>query len=525
MAESATPSQDDYPSALVEPRKRGIPLIWLVPLLAILVGLGLVAKTAMQRGPDIVVTFRTADGIEPGKTKVRFKNVEIGTVERVDLVGANHDVDVTIRMSKSAAPLLVDDTRFWVEKPRVSGTNIEGLGTLLSGAFIGMDIGKSEVRRRSFVGLERIPIVRFTEPGQSFLLRANQLGSIDSGSQVHYRRVAVGQVVRYEMDKQGKGVDIEIFIKAPYDRFVNAETRFWEASGFDVEMNAHGIRLDSQSLNSILAGGIAFETRGNPEKAGPTTPETKFRLFERRMDAMAVEDSDAIPMRLIFNESVRGLSVGAPVDFRGIEVGRVTSIDAFIDKGMGIIKMTVDINLLPNRLRIINQQKQKESITFHKAMDLLVSGGLRAQLRSGNLVSGQTLISLDYFKGSTQAKIDWSGDLPVLPTIPGSLVGLEEQATELMKSVNALLKKLQNVPLDQLTEEVRTVVNSLDKSIQTLDKTLNSIDRQFAEDSPLQMDLRNALREVERAAGEARAWFDYQSRHPESLIMGKPKEE
>ena len=134
MAESATPSQDDYPSALVEPRKRGIPLIWLVPLLAILVGLGLVAKTAMQRGPDIVVTFRTADGIEPGKTKVRFKNVEIGTVERVDLVGANHDVDVTIRMSKSAAPLLVDDTRFWVEKPRVSGTNIEGLGTLLSGA-------------------------------------------------------------------------------------------------------------------------------------------------------------------------------------------------------------------------------------------------------------------------------------------------------------------------------------------------------------------------------------------------------
>ena len=240
---------------------------------------------------------------------------------------------------------------------------------------------------------------------------------------------------------------------------------------------------------------------------------------------MAVEDSDAIPMRLIFNESVRGLSVGAPVDFRGIEVGRVTSIDAFIDKGMGIIKMTVDINLLPNRLRIINQQKQKESITFHKAMDLLVSGGLRAQLRSGNLVSGQTLISLDYFKGSTQAKIDWSGDLPVLPTIPGSLVGLEEQATELMKSVNALLKKLQNVPLDQLTEEVRTVVNSLDKSIQTLDKTLNSIDRQFAEDSPLQMDLRNALREVERAAGEARAWFDCQSRHPESLIVGKPKEE
>lgn len=510
---------------MTEPGKKGIPLVWLVPLIAILVGIGLVVKTALERGPEIVVSFKTADGIEPGKTKVRYKNVEIGVVERVDLARDNDTVEAKVRMSKSAESFLVEDTRFWVERPRVSGTTVEGLGTLLSGAFIGMDIGKSESRRFAFVGLERPPLVTFTEPGQRYMLRASQLGSIDSGSQVFYRRVAVGQVVRYEMDKEGNGVDIEIFIKAPYDRFIHAQTRFWEASGIDLEMNAQGIRVDTQSLNSILAGGIAFETRGNPDKATPVTADTQFRLFERKTDAMAIEDFDSIPMRLLFNESVRGLSVGAPVDFRGIEVGRVTAIGGVIDKEQGIIKMTVDIDLFPNRLRVINAKQQKETASFRSAMELLVSGGLRAQLRTGNLVSGQLLISLDYFKGSPKAGIDWSGDLPVFPTISGSLVGLEEQVVELMRSANSVLKKLQAVPLDRLTEDLRTVMNSLDRSMQSLDKTLKGVDRQLADDSALQMDLRETLREVERAAAEARTWLDYQSRHPESLLMGKPKEE
>jgi paraquat-inducible protein B len=519
-----TDISNEYPTAITVRGRRGIPLVWLVPLVAILVGVGLVVKTAMERGPGIVVTFKSADGIEPGKTKVRYKNVEIGTVERVDLARDRDKVEVSVQMNKSAAAFLVEDTRFWVEKPRIRGTTVEGLGTLLSGAFIGMDIGKSDQRRREFVGLDQPPLVTFTEPGQRYRLHANQLGSIESGSPVFYRRVGVGQVVRYEMDAEGKGVDIEIFIKAPYDRFIHAQTRFWEASGIDLEMNAQGIRVDTQSLNSILAGGIAFETSGKLDEVSPVTVDTKFFLHQRKADAIAIDDFDAIPMRLIFNESVRGLSVGAPVEFRGIEAGRVTAIGGFFDKRQGIVKMTVDIALFPNRLRVINVRQQKGIPNFRKTMDLLVSGGLRAQLRTGNLVSGQLMISLDFFKGSPQARIDWSDEPPVFPTTVGSLVDLEARAVELMKTANRLLKKLEAVPLDQLSEDVRTVINSLDRSIHTLDKTLQGVDRQLAEDSALQMDLRETLHEVERTAAEARNWLDYQSRHPESLLMGKPKE-
>lgn len=521
---SETPP-DEIPTAVVERRKTRWSLVWLVPLIALLMGVGLVVRTAMQRGPDIEVTFRTADGIEPGKTKVRYKNVEIGAVERVELADDMQKVKAVIRMSKSAKPLLVEDARFWVERPRVSGTNIEGLGTLLSGAFIGMDIGKSAKARQSFDGLDRPPLVKFTEPGRTFQLRAEQLGSLDSGSQIYYRRVAVGQVVRYEMEKDGHGLNFEIFIKAPYDRFVNSETRFWEASGVDVEFSAQGFRVESQSLNAILSGGIAFETRGNPSKAKPVEPDTSFRLYEKKADALKFEDTEVVPMRLVFNESVRGLSEGAPVDFRGIEIGRVSSIGASVEQKTGQILMIVDIDLFPNRLRSIDVKQRGKAVSVREGMDLLVAGGLRGQLRTGNFVSGQLLVSLDYFKGTPKAAVKWDSDPPILPTIPGSLVKFEQQAADLIQLVGELVKKLESLPLEQISEDVRTTVKSLDNTLKTVDTTLKTVDRQLADDSMLQQDLRDTLREVSKAAAEARALLEYQSRHPEALIQGKAKEE
>jgi len=525
VAELSESPQDEYPDAIAEPKKKGWSLVWLVPIIAILVGVGLVVRTVLERGPEIAITFKTADGIEPGKTKVRYKNVEIGVVERVELSGDLEKVKAVIRMSKSAKPLLVEDARFWVERPRVSGTNIEGLGTLLSGAFIGMDIGKSAKARQSFEGLERPPLVTFTEPGRTFQLRAEQLGSLDSGSQIYYRRVAVGQVVRYEMDRDGKGLNFEIFIKAPYDRFVNSETRFWEASGVDVEFSAQGLRVETQSLNSILSGGIAFETRGNPSKAKPVEPDTSFRLYEKKADAMKIEDTEVVPMRLVFNESVRGLSEGAPVDFRGIEIGRVTEIGGYVDPKSGQISMVVDIDLFPNRLRRINVKRPAKDVSIREGMDLLVAGGLRGQLRTGNFVSGQLLVSLDYFKDAPKAAVKWDSDPPILPTIPGSLVKFEQQAADLIQLVGELVKKLESLPLEQISEDVRTTVKSLDNTLKTVESTLKTVDRQLADDSMLQQDLRDTLREVSKAAAEARALLEYQSRYPESLIKGKAKEE
>lgn len=507
----------DFPSPVVEPKKKGLSLVWLVPLIAILVGAGLVVRTLMERGPDITVSFKNADGIEPGKTKVRYKSVEIGVVERVELSSDLEKIHAHVRMSKSVTPLLVEDVRFWVERPRVSGTNVEGLGTLLSGAFIGMDIGKSKKAERSFNGLDRPPLVTFSEPGTHYKLRARQLGSLDSGSQIYYRRVAVGQVVRYEMDENGRGLDIEIFIKAPYDRFVNAETRFWEASGVDVELNASGLRVDMQSLNAILSGGIAFDTRGDPDKAAPADKDAVYRLFARRDVAMAMEDDEVVTMRMAFNESVRGLNIGAPVDFRGIDIGKVTWIGGEVDQAKGVVQMVVDVELYPNRLRQINV-KQARKMPFKEGINALVSGGLRAQLRTGNMISGQLFVALDFFKDGPKAAVDWSAKPPVIPSIPGSLARIEQQLQGMMQSANALLQKLNALPLDQLSADAGAAMRSLDA-------TLKSIDRQLNDDSMVQQDLRDSLRELSKAAAEARVFLEYQTRYPEALIKGKAKEE
>lgn len=520
MTDSPTPTPEEFPSAVAVPRKRGFSLVWLVPLVAVLVGIGLVVRTAMERGPEITVTFATADGIEPGKTKVRYKNVEIGVVEKVELARDLEKINVGIRMSKSAADLLVEDAHFWVERPRVSGTNIEGLGTLLSGAFIGMDIGKSSQRADHYTGLERPPQVAFTEPGSRFVLRARQLGSFDTGSQLYYRRVAVGQVVGFEMDKDGEGISVQVFIKAPYDRFVTADTRFWEASGVDFELNAGGIRVDTQSLNSLLAGGIAFENRPSldGEASPPAGKDAVFKLYDRRTEAMALEDQEILKMRLAFNESVRGLTVGAPVDFRGLDVGRVTRISGDFDVARGVMLMVVDIDIYPERLRRVTVGKRKKFAAVEQGVDALVAGGMRAQLRTGNLISGQLMIALDFFKGTPKAKVDWQAQPPLLPTVPGALSRIEEQAGDLLKSASDLLAKLQALPLEQLTKDASGAVKSLDSA-------LKRVDEQLADDSLLQHELRDALNELTRAASDARNLLEYQNRYPESLIWGKPKEE
>ena len=504
------------PSAVAEPKKRGFSLIGLVPLIAVLVGGGLAVRTVMERGPLIEVTFKTGDGIEPGKTKVKFQSVNIGTVERVGLGPDLKTVQVGIRLDKSVASLLVEDTRFWVERPRIQGTNVSGLSTLLSGAFIGMEAGKSKKESAHFQGLENAPVITFSEPGTVLTLKAAQLGSVDAGSGLYYRRVLVGQVVRYEMDKEGSGVNIEAFIKAPYDRFLNSETRFWEASGFDVELNSSGFRVETQSFNSILSGGIAFETRGDPKDAAPIGKNPVFRLFEQKALAMALEDTDPTSLRLLFNESVRGLVVGAQVDFRGIPVGQVTRIAGQTDPKAGTVQMVVDIVLYPNRFRNISIQKKK--MDTQEGLNFLVGGGLRAQLRTGNLLSGQLFVSLDFFKGVPKAAMDWKTKPPVLPTIPGPMEKFEGQVVDILQSTTELLHKLKALPLSELSQDAQT-------TIQSLDKTLKSVDRQLSDDSMLQEDLRATLREVGKAAAEANSLLEYLSRHPEALIKGKPTEE
>ena len=540
------------PPALSAPRvarrRAWLPsLIWLIPVVAALVGITLVAKTLLGRGPEIMLNFRTAEGLEAGKTIVKYKDVQIGLVERVRLARDRSHVRVQVQLNKDADAFTAQDTAFWVVRPRLDTSGISGLGTLLSGAYIGADAGVSEESASEFTGLEAPPTVTRDASGRQFLLRANDIGSLDVGSPIYYRRIKVGQVAAYELDADGRGVTLRVFVNSPYEKFVGANTRFWHASGLDMQLSASGLTLRTQSLATILLGGIAI---GAPEEgAGPVASEnTAFLLASDEGAAMKRPDGPAQTVLLYFNQSLRGLSPGAPVDFRGVVIGEVKSIGVDFDRSEREFRMPVLVQIYPERLRRgMKAQPPESRYTEEQRLRYMVSKGLRAQLRTGNLLTGQVYVAIDFFPKAPARTIDFSKDPVELPTVPNSLDEIQSQVQE-------IASKLNKVPFEQIGNDLRTTLATLDqtlkgaerltrtlnddispeikaamtdarKTINSADRALNSADRALLQqDAPLQQDIRQTLQEITRAAGSVRVLTDYLERHPESLLRGKPED-
>ncbi|MCD4506530.1 intermembrane transport protein PqiB [Chromobacterium piscinae] len=527
------PPEPDLPQAVPVRRGRWAPsLVWLIPVVAALIGGWLAVHAVLSRGPTITISFQNAEGIEAGKTRIKYKDVEVGEVTSVKLSPSRQAIVATAQLSKEAADYLAEDSRFWVVRPRVSGGGVSGLGTVLSGSYIGMDIGKSEARKTDFVGLETPPIINADLPGQTFTLRADNLGSLNTGSPVYFRRVPVGQVVGYELDPKGGYVKVAVFINAPYDHFVSANSRFWHASGVDVSLSANGLNVSTQSLAAIALGGIAFETP-LADNAGIPLSDRNFILHDTRDRALQNPDREMQPFRLRFRQSLRGLSVGAPVDFRGITIGEVTAIGVQYVQDRKDFDMTVDIRTYPSRLDSLSRGGR---ITGKLSPQALVANGMRAQLRSGNLITGQLYVALDFFRDAPPARLVVKGGVPELPTIPGDL-------EELQRVLQRIVKKLDAVPFDSIGKEADASLKSLhqtldsvkrlsdglnnqtvpqaSKTLEQLQQTLEATRQTMRADSPLQQDMRSAAQEVKETARSFRALADYLDRHPEALVRGK----
>jgi paraquat-inducible protein B len=534
-APSAPPA---LPKPRVARRREWLPsLIWLIPIVAALVGVTLVVRLLMERGPEIVLTFKTAEGLEAGKTAVKYKDVQIGLVTHLRLARDRSHVRVLVQLNKDAESFTSEDSRFWVVRPRLDTSGISGLGTLLSGAYIGADAGVSKETAGEFKGLEAPPIVTRDDSGQQFLLRANDVGSLDVGSPVYFRRIKVGQVAAYELDGDGRGVTLRVFVNAPYNKFVGVNTRFWQASGIDAQLSAGGFTLRTQSLATILLGGIAFQA---PDDAmGPLAKEnTSFLLAQDEAAAMKEPDGPSQTLLMYFNQSLRGLSPGAAVDFRGVVIGEVKSIGVEFDRAEREFRMPVLVQVYPDRLRRRAGESGTESrATQQERLRFLAEKGLRAQLRNGNLLTGQVYVALDFFPKAPPAKVDVTKNPIELPTIANSLDEIQSQVQE-------IASKLNKVPYEQIAGDLRTTLAALNKTLASTEqavtrinndvtpelaaamkdvrKTVNSAERTLADDSPLQQDMRQTLQELTRAAGSVRVLTDYLERHPESLLRGKP---
>ena len=522
------PPLPPVPESRSVPKKRTrFSLVWVIPIVAALVG-GWVAVTRyLSQGEEITIVFRSAEGLDAGKTKIHYNGVDVGTITKIRLSDDHRSAIATAQMAPKTEEFLVDDTKFWVVRPRISGANISGLGTLISGAYIGMEIGKSKKDRDEFVALDTPPVISGEIPGRFFILKTLDLGSIDTGTPLYFRRLQVGQVASYELDRDGKYLTVKIFVRAPYDQYVNPNTRFWHASGIDLSLTANGLKVQTQSALSILIGGIAFETAPSALIPLPAEANTIFTLYSNRTEAFNPPPRHPQIYQLIFKDSVRGLTPGAPVEFRGIPIGEVSDISAQIDLKTLEFSAPVTVSLDPRRLGVkildLGPGVNLESMR-RKLIDALIAHGVRAQLKTGNLLTGSVYVSLDFFPGAPPATVDWSQTPPQLPTTSGQFVATEA-------TVENIIKKLDKVPFQEIGEDLQKAIAQLNATLVTAQGTLSSARGTLDNTSLLTepnssqvQQIGSTLQEVSRAARSLRVLADYLERHPDALLRGKPGE-
>jgi paraquat-inducible protein B len=489
------------PEAKAVPKRRTrLSLVWVIPIVAAAAGVWIAVTKILNEGPTITIVFSSADGLEANKTKVNYNGLDVGTLTSIRLADDHQHVIATAAMSPKAKDFLVKDTQFWVVKPRMSGLNVSGLGTLISGYYIGVQLGQSKESERRFIALEAPPFAGNVS-GRFFTLKTTQLGSLGEGTPIFFRQLSAGQVVSYELDKGGEFLNVKVFVQAPYDQYVSPDTRFWQASGIDLTLSANGLHVQTESVMSILAGGIAFETPATDSPLPPAAADTTFTLFSDRTDAFAPPPHDPQTYLLVFKQSVRGLTVGAPVQLGGITIGEVTQINPQLDAKTMAFTVPVTISVDPQRygVKFMNAPEGEDMIAVRKKiMNSLVSRGLRAQLKTGSLISGALYVSVDVVPNAPPASLDWSQNPVELPTLSGKIDALEDNVASLLKNLN------------------QTVTNA--------DLLLGNANQLIEPNSVLDMELSSLLLQGGDAARSVRLLADYLERHPEALIRGKTGE-
>ena len=264
-------------------RSRRLSAIWLLPIVAVAIGVWLAWDTLSKEGPTITITFETAEGLQAGQSQLKFREITLGTVKTIMLSEDHSHVLVTVATTKQAEPLLTGDTQFWVVKPRLFAGNVSGLSTLVSGSYIGMLPGNAAgEHKREFVGREDPPVLASNVPGRTFLLKATRLGSVTIGSPIFFRDLSVGEVLGWDIGDMADSATIHAFVRAPFDKYVNDQTRFWDASGLSVKLGGNGVEVQLESLRALLLGGVAFDTQTSAAQSSESDRRTCFSTVRQQ---------------------------------------------------------------------------------------------------------------------------------------------------------------------------------------------------------------------------------------------------
>ncbi|MEC7785553.1 MAG: MlaD family protein, partial [Nitrospinota bacterium] len=289
-------------------KQSGPSIVWVIPLLTFLVGGWLIVKTLSEQGPRATISFKTAEGIEVDKTKIKYKNVDIGVVEKIEFNEDFSRIILTVDFIQDSEKFLRRSTRFWVVKPQISLRGTSGLGTLVSGAYIEIEPGPGAAQFH-FIGLEKQPVVKSDEQGEKITLVTQNLGSIDTGSPIYYQGLLAGEVMGYELGNDLRSTYIHTFIKDPFDQLIRGNTNFWNVSGINVSMGADGLKIQTESIQSMMLGGIAFETPETLEQVTTDIDNLIFTLHENHESIQKHAYTKKIKFIMFFDSSIRGLSL------------------------------------------------------------------------------------------------------------------------------------------------------------------------------------------------------------------------
>lgn len=536
--------------------RSGPSIVWLIPVFTLVVGGWLIYKTLSEQGPVATVSFQTAEGIEAGTTRVKYKNVDIGVVEDIEFAEDFTSVLLTVQFDHGMDHFLRRNTRFWVVRPQLSLRGARGLGTLFSGAYIEIDPGPGSPQRH-FVGLEEQPLITTDEAGSTVTLVTDNLGSLDAGSPVYYRGIEAGEVLGYELGSDRRSVYLPVFIRDPYDQLVRGNTRFWNVSGMEVSMGADGPEIRMESIAALMYGGIAFDTPPTLEAETANVEELVFALHDDYNSVQAQAFTRKLNYVMYFENSVRGLSPGAPVEFKGIKVGSVLEVRLEVDPEEATFRIPVLVEIEPERILDQTASEVAAEVTLQR----LVERGLRARLQTGNLLTGQLFVELDMHPDTEIAlQEDRNVPYPEMPTIPS---GMET----IMRSVENFVAQLETVDIEAIgrdlsstlegtsalfsSEHMESVVEDLDQSmaslrsilqqaeeadvgevirtgnrvLDNLERVLAQVDRAMEPGAPLHYNVVQLTGELEETARAIRALVELLERRPQALIFGRDGEE
>ena len=538
---STTPAQDrpDNPQAAhVKPASAWSP-VWIIPIAALVIGVWTMVQHYLSQGPEISVIFATAEGIVPGETKVKTLDVNIGVVEAVELAEDFESVRVRIKLEPQTTPLLTDDAQFWVVRPHIGTQGISGLSTILSGAYIQLSPGGGSPGSRSFRGLDEVPLTPPSTPGLQLQLLADNASSINVGSPLLYNGYRVGRVEDVSLDSDNGQTHYSVFIESPYDSLVRSTTRFWNASGIALSVDVGGFNVRTESFEALLTGGVTF---GIPEGSGrglPVNDGHTFYLYNDIGDLTENPHVNAVEYVLLFDSSIRGLEVGAPVDFRGMRVGTVLNVglqewDALWDADRGTA-MPVIIHIEPGWL---GEDTSGAADAFAAALNQAVTDGLRASLAIGNLITGSMYVALDFHDDVPAAEVTNVEGALRLPTVASGLDQIEA-------SVAKFLSKLQQLPLEDTLENASSAMAEASRTLKDSRQTLASLDsmltsedvnrlpesvvatlseardmlQSFGPDAQLQRELVQSLDQLKEVLNDADAVIRTYERQPNAFVF------